>query len=98
MGNASASRPDLAQHWDDTYERRGTTGVSWFQPETTMSIDVISHLGIAHDAAIIDVGGGASLLVDSLIDQGFSDVSVLDVSKAALNVPRERIGAGIPVR
>ena len=89
MGNASTSRPDLAQHWDDAYERRGTTGVSWFQPETTMSIDLFNHLGIAHDAAIIDVGGGASLLVDFLIDQGFSDVSVVDVSKAALYATRE---------
>ena len=97
MGNASTSRPDLAQHWDDAYERRGTTGVSWFQPETTMSIDLINRLGIAHDAAIIDVGGGASLLVDFLIDQGFSDVSVLDVSKTALDTTRERIGAGAPV-
>jgi Methyltransferase domain len=97
MGNASPSGPDLAQHWDDAYERRGTTGVSWFQPETTMSIDLINHLGIAHDAAIIDVGGGASLLVDFLIDQGFSDVSVLDVSKTALDATRERIGAGAPV-
>jgi Methyltransferase domain len=97
MGNASTSRPDPARHWDDAYEARGTTGVSWFQPETTMSIDQINHLGVARDAAIIDVGGGASLLVDFLIDQRFSDVSVLDVSKSALDATRERIGAGASV-
>jgi hypothetical protein len=97
MEKASTSGADLAQHWDTAYESRGTTGVSWFQPETTMSIELINHLGIPHDAAIIDVGGGASLLVDFLIQHGYGDLSVLDVSKAALAATSERIGAGAPV-
>ena len=97
MEKASTSGADLAQHWDAAYQSRGTTGVSWFQPETTMSIELINHLGIPHDAAIIDVGGGASLLVDLLIKQAFSDVSVLDVSKAALDATSERVGAGANV-
>ena len=97
MEKASTSGADLAQHWDAAYQSRGTTGVSWFQPETTMSIELINHLGIPQDDAIIDVGGGASLLVDFLIEQGFSDLSVLDVSKAALEAANERIGPGAPV-
>ena len=81
-----------AEHWDAAYETRGATGVSWFQPTATTSIQLIERLRIARDAAVIDIGGGASVLADALLDCGFTDVSVLDVSKAALAEVRERLG------
>ena len=66
--------------------------MSWFQPTATTSIELIERLGIPKSAAVIDIGGGASLLADALLDRGFTDVSVLDVSKAALAEVREAVG------
>jgi len=93
MTDASLSGGQRAEHWDAAYETRGVTGVSWFQPTATTSVQLIERLGIAHDAAVIDIGGGASVLADSLLDRGFTDVSVLDVSRAALAEVRQRLGA-----
>ena len=78
-------------HWDDVYARRGPTGVSWYQPEPTMSLALIERLGLEPDAAILDVGGGASTLVDRLLATGFRDVTVLDVSRTALEVSQARL-------
>lgn len=78
------------QQWDAAYENRGATGVSWFQPNATTSIELVERLAIPNDAAVIDIGGGASLLVDALADRGFRDLTVLDVSKTALEMVRER--------
>jgi hypothetical protein len=83
---------DVAQHWDAVYSTRATTEVSWFQADPTVSIELIELLKVPHDAAVIDIGGGASFLIDSLVHRGFSDVSVLDVSKAALEVMNRRLG------
>jgi len=79
-------------HWDDVYERRGPLGVSWYQPEPTISLTLIERLGLQPDAAILDVGGGASTLVDRLLAAGFRDVTVLDLSRTALEVTQERVG------
>jgi Methyltransferase domain len=97
MDDSSTFRADLAQHWNDIYTTGGMTGVSWFQSDPTVSIQLIQRLKIPHDAAVIDIGGGASLLVDSLLEQGFSDVSVLDVSKSALDAARRRWNGDAPV-
>ncbi len=78
-------------HWDDVYERRGPMGVSWYQPEPTMSLTLIERLGLEPDAAILDVGGGASTLVDRLLAGGFRDVTVLDLSRTALEVTQARL-------
>jgi len=93
MSKAPLSGGQQAEHWDAAYETRGTSGVSWFQPAATTSIDLIERLGISSSARVIDVGGGASVLVDSLLERGFTDVSVLDVSKTALAEVRQRLGA-----
>jgi 2-polyprenyl-3-methyl-5-hydroxy-6-metoxy-1,4-benzoquinol methylase len=93
MSETPLSGAQRAKHWDTAYETRGATGVSWFQPTATTSIELIERLGIAHGAAIIDVGGGASLLADALIARGFTDVSVLDVSEAALAEVHQRLGS-----
>ena len=82
-----------AEHWDSAYETRGATGVSWYQPTATTSIELIERLGTPKGAAVIDIGGGASVLADALLDRGFVDVSVLDVSKAALAEVRKRLDA-----
>jgi hypothetical protein len=66
--------------------------VSWFQPVPAVSVELIERLDIARDVAVIDVGGGASLLVDALLDRGYGDLSVLDVSNAALEAVRTRLG------
>jgi hypothetical protein len=82
---------DRADHWDDAYTTRGSEGVSWFQSEPAVSIELIEALGIDRSAPVIDVGGGASVLADRLLDLGFTDVSVLDVSEVALEAGRQRI-------
>ena len=64
--NAASSRA-RASHWDAAYVTRGATEVSWFQTEPIVSLELIEALGVARDSAVIDIGGGASLLVDHLV-------------------------------
>lgn len=92
MTDAPMPGAERAQHWDTAYKTRGATGVSWFQPTAATSIKLIERLEVPRTASIIDIGGGASVLADALLEQGFSDVSVLDVSKAALKEVRGRLG------
>jgi SAM-dependent methyltransferase len=89
---------DRADHWDSAYRDRGVAGVSWFQSEPALSLELIERLGVAPDAAVMDVGGGASSLVDHLVDRGFTDISVLDISQAALEDARLRVGEIAAVR
>lgn len=84
---------DRQRHWDAVYEGRDDASLSWFQDEPTVSLDVIDVLGVARDNSVIDVGGGASRLVDRLLSRGFNDVSVLDVAESALGASQSRIGA-----
>jgi SAM-dependent methyltransferase len=79
-------------HWEEVYGRRPSTEVSWYQGEPSLSLELISHTGIGPDAPVIDVGGGASVLVDRLHSLGFTDLTVLDISATALNVARNRLG------
>jgi SAM-dependent methyltransferase len=83
---------DRAGHWETVHERVGPRGGSWHQEEPLVSIELIRALGVAKDTPIIDVGGGSSRLVDGLIQRGFSDISVLDVSARALQLSRARLG------
>jgi hypothetical protein len=79
-------------HWDETFRRAGPSGVGWFQPEPIVSLELIDELGLGWDAPIIDIGGGTSSLVDALMARGFNDLSVLDVSRVALDLTRDRLG------
>ena len=74
-----------AEHWDEAYSTRGVAGVSWYQAVPAVSLQLVEALGVSPEAAVIDVGGGGSFLADELVARGFSDVTVLDISAAALD-------------
>lgn len=78
-------------HWENVYTTKGENEVSWFQQSPAPSLELIVQAGATSNSAIIDIGGGASRLVDSLVEQGFEDVTVLDLSAAALTVARSRL-------
>jgi ubiquinone/menaquinone biosynthesis C-methylase UbiE len=82
----------VKSHWEHVYETKSVDAVSWFQPHAEQSLRLIRQTGLAQTASIIDVGGGASTLVDDLLDDGFRRVTVLDVSGAALAAARARLG------
>jgi hypothetical protein len=84
-------------HWDGAYATKGSTRVSWYEPEPVVSLALVDALGVPRDARFVDVGGGASLLVDRLFERGFTDVTVLDVSSTALAEVEDRLGDA-PVR
>ena len=79
-------------HWENIYRTKDVTAVSWFQEHAAQSVELIKKTGLSLEARIIDVGGGASILVDDLLDEGFSHVSVFDISGAALQRSQERLG------
>jgi ubiquinone/menaquinone biosynthesis C-methylase UbiE len=80
-------------HWETVYETKPADSVSWFQPHAEKSLEIIQATGQNKHAALIDVGGGASTLVDDLLNLGYDNLSVLDLSAAALNVAQDRLGA-----
>ena len=82
---------DTKTHWETIYTAKAPTEVSWFQTQPQMSMQLIERTGIALDAPIIDVGGGASLLADHLLDAGYTNLTVLDISAHALQRARERL-------
>jgi SAM-dependent methyltransferase len=79
-------------HWDNLYATRAPDAVSWYQAHADMSLQLIQDTGVAPNAAIIDVGGGTSILVDDLLAAGYTNVSVLDISASALAAARRRLG------
>jgi len=84
-----ASRRD---HWENVYAGTGENQVSWFQERPKLSLALIRLVGAVRSSGIIDIGGGASRLVDCLVSLGYEDVTVLDLSAAALAAARSRIG------
>lgn len=84
---------DQKEHWERVYQTKHADAVSWFQEHATRSLEIIRSIGTSSDANIIDVGGGASTLVDDLLTDGFKQLSVLDLSESALEVARARLGA-----
>jgi len=79
-------------HWEDVYASKDETEVSWFQESPAISLDLIKEANPDHEAAIIDIGGGASRLVDCLLREGYRSIAVLDLSVRALDAARKRIG------
>jgi SAM-dependent methyltransferase len=79
-------------HWENVYSTKGENEVSWFQDDPAPSLDLIELAKPRPDAVIVDIGGGASRLVDQLLARGFDNVTVLDLSQAALAAARARLG------
>jgi SAM-dependent methyltransferase len=84
---------DPKAHWEKVYSSRSAQQVSWFQPHAERSLALIERIAQGRRCSVIDVGGGASTLVDDLLARRHFDVSVLDLSAAALDVARRRLGA-----
>lgn len=79
-------------HWETVYSSKMFTDVSWFQPRPERSLQLVEKTAVGCDDAIIDIGGGASTLVDHLLDDGFTDITVLDVAGKSLEQAQERLG------
>jgi len=79
-------------HWEHIYHTKDTAQVSWYQLHPRLSLQYIQNTGADKTAHIIDVGGGASTLVDHLLDDGFLHITVLDISAAALEAAKQRLG------
>ncbi|HSQ66159.1 MAG TPA: class I SAM-dependent methyltransferase [Polyangiaceae bacterium] len=87
------------EHWQRIYGTKAAREVSWYEPVATTSLALIEAAGAKPDEPLVDVGAGASVLVDGLLERGFSDVTLVDVSPAALETVRARLGeAGRGVR
>ncbi|QQS30198.1 MAG: class I SAM-dependent methyltransferase [Sphingobacteriales bacterium] len=80
------------KHWETIYQTKSPGEVSWFQPVPETSLGLFRQLDIQPTAKIIDIGGGDSLLVDFLLNQGFEDITVLDISETALEKAKQRLG------
>lgn len=82
----------LVEHWDRIYRQRGPSEVSWYQREPQVSLALLDGLGVTPDQAVVDVGGGASTLAACLLDRGFREVTVIDLSDVALAEARDAMG------
>lgn len=80
------------KHWEGVYAAKPSTEVSWYQHTPAASLRLIDAAGARRDDALIDIGGGASTLVDHLLDRGYRDLTVLDISAHALDQARARLG------
>lgn len=83
---------DTKAHWERVYADKSPQEVGWYQNEPSLSLQLIRHAGVDPNASIIDVGGGASVLVDRLHECGFRRLAVLDISRHALDHARQRLG------
>ncbi len=80
------------EHWENIYSVKKPDEVSWYQPHPEVSLRMIRDSGIGRDAAIVDIGGGASTFVDDLLDAGFTNLTLLDISAKALAITQARLG------
>jgi SAM-dependent methyltransferase len=80
------------EHWSSVYATKSPEAVSWYRPHLDVSLSLVRGLGLPRDAAILDVGGGASTLVDDLLGEGFTRVTVLDLAEGALAATKARLG------
>lgn len=84
---------DRHAHWENVYSTKSEADVSWFQETPAISLELLALAGAKPADAVIDIGGGASRLVDSLLARGFTNLAVLDLSEAALAAARARLGS-----
>lgn len=83
MNNRAHMNTSRKVHWENVYATKESVSVSWYQPVPEKSLELIRSTDIALQDPILDVGGGASTLVDNLLDAGFQDISVLDIASGA---------------
>lgn len=83
---------DRKKHWENIYQTKQLSEVSWYQPTPETSLDFIKQYNVPTTAKIIDIGGGDSFLVDHLLDKGYQDITVLDISEAAIERAKQRLG------
>jgi SAM-dependent methyltransferase len=88
----NSTSEDRRTHWQNVYRTKSSDSVSWYRPHLDASLQILSEAGLSADSRVIDVGGGASTLIDDLLGRGVRDVSVLDVSEEALAVAQRRLG------
>ena len=84
-------------HWQHVYTSGPSVEASWYQTHPTLTLELIDVVGVSRKASIIDVGGGSSVLVDRLLEAGYRDLTVLDLSPAALAISQTRLGDAAPV-
>ena len=84
--------PGSAARWDDAY-RHGDTSRSWFQTQAVVSLRLLDATGVRPTDSVVDVGGGASTLVDALLERGHHDLTVLDISAEGMRTAQQRLGA-----
>jgi SAM-dependent methyltransferase len=82
----------VKEHWENIYATKGMKELSWFQKVPTTSLELINQVAKNKQDAIIDIGGGDGFLVDNLIALGYTDITVLDISKNAIDRAKERLG------
>lgn len=80
------------KYWENIYDLKNLTEVGWYQPKPELSLELISAAGLSKASRIIDIGGGDSLLVDYLLEMGYNNLSVLDVSNRAIEKAKLRLG------
>ncbi len=85
-------RYDVKSHWEEIYKTKPPTGVSWYQTRPSLSLKLIEATEMEKGQSIIDVGGGSSMLVDCLMDEGYKDLAVLDISGQSLMIAKARLG------
>ena len=83
---------DAKEHWESIYQAKKPDEVSWYQEKPETSLKLISETNVDKDAKIIDIGAGASKLVDNLLTLGFRNITILDVSSSDLNIEKKRLG------
>jgi hypothetical protein len=83
LGGHEKTMKALPDHWNSVYDKRASSDVSWFQAAATTSLDLIARARVPLDGAIVDVGAGASTLVDGLLACRYGDISLLDVAERA---------------
>lgn len=87
-----AEASERQRHWDNIYFSKAEVELSWYQQSPELSLALIVATGVGRKARLVDVGGGASRLIDALLDAGFEDLTVLDIAETGLEKAKERLG------
>jgi trans-aconitate methyltransferase len=82
----------IQEHWETVYQTKDHTKVGWYQPSSDSSLELIEKIGLSQEASVIDIGAGASTFVDGLLERGFKNITLLDLSNEALNITKKRLG------